>query len=61
MKIYAIGYERIDDTIKFYAYTCKFLTTRKLIDSDLYEEMKKVFNIPSKNNKSISGMYFDTI
>lgn len=59
MKIYAIEYQRIDDKMKFYAVTCKFLSTRVEIDEDTYFEYKKVFNVSGKNNKSFSGIYFD--
>ncbi len=58
MKFYAIGYERINGVLKFYAYTCKFFSERRQVDEDFYFELKKVFTLTHKNNKEISGMYF---
>lgn len=61
MRIYAIGYEVINDSMCFYMYTCKFLSTRQKIDETWYESLKTQFNISHKNNKSFSGIYFDCI
>lgn len=61
MKIYAIGYERINESYKFYIFTSTFLDHREEIDESFYDELQKVFTIPGKNNKSFSGIYFDTI
>lgn len=58
MRFYAIGYEQIGDTFKFYAYTCKFLSERREVDSDSYFEIKSSFPMAGKNNKTLSGIYF---
>ncbi len=61
MKVYAIGYDLINNSMCFYIYTCKFLSTKQKIDENWYETLKKQFNISGKNNKSFSGIYFDCI
>ncbi len=58
MKLYAIGFEQIDGNYKFYAYTDTWLSERKLIDKEFYQELKLRFTLAHKNNKTISGMYF---
>lgn len=58
MKIYAIGYEQIDGEFSFYAYTDTWLSERKEIDKDFYQQLKSRFTLAHKNNKTISGMYF---
>jgi len=66
MKFYAIEYQVNQlgnhvESIKYYAFTCKFLSERIEIDSDFYEELRKVFNIAGKNNNHSQGIYFKTI
>lgn len=61
MKVYALGYELINDSMNFYVYTCKFLSSRQKIDEKWYEDLKSSFTISGKNNKSFSGIYFDCI
>ena len=58
MKIYAIAYEQIDGSFSFYVYIDKWLSERQLIDKSFYYQLKRRFSLPSKNNKSFSGMYF---
>lgn len=59
MKIYAIGYEKINEKYRFYVYDCKFFSSRKQVDESFYIELKSTFFIAGKNNKSFSGIYFD--
>jgi hypothetical protein len=65
MKIYAIEYQRdiVDEgeILRFFIVTCKFLSTRKEIDLDFFDELKMTFQIAGKNNNSRSGIYFDCI
>lgn len=61
MKIYGLQYQNINGTYQYFMFTCKFLSVREKIDSELYEEMKKVFKIAGKNNSYLSGIYFDCI
>ena len=60
MKIYAIGYERIEEKTYFYIYTYRFFSERKQVDEDFYLKCKPVFNIAHKNNNSLTGIYFDS-
>lgn len=59
MKIYAIEVIKTDSGLKYYVYTCKFLSTRQQVDADLFESMREVFTVPNKNNNSYASMYFD--
>jgi hypothetical protein len=61
MKGYAIGYQEQDGKYRFFIYTCKFLSERKEIDEDFYEELKRVFTIAGNKNNSRGGIYFDCI
>ena len=61
MKDYAIGYQEQDGKYRFFLYTCRFLSERKEINEDFYEELKGIFNIAGNKNNSREGIYFDGI